>query len=108
MSMFNADRAASLQRIQTAIRKHDAEALRMAAHAMKGPLGTLGARASARITGELEHMGRAHALDGADAALARLRSSLDEFDKALGVAGYAGKAKPAKRPAAKAPKRRRT
>jgi len=89
LAMFRKDRPASVERIERAIKNGDAEEVRMSAHAIKGPLGTLGARRSAAIAAEIEQMGREKELANAPERLTRLRDELQQFDAALAAAGFA-------------------
>ena len=58
IAVFRSTSAASLRHIDTAIRRRDGEALRLAAHAIKGPIATVGSRIGREIAAELEQMGR--------------------------------------------------
>jgi two-component system sensor histidine kinase/response regulator len=87
VKMFREERQGSIASIERAVKSRDAEALRMAAHAVKSPLATLGATSCAAVAAELEQMGRSKTLDGAEEALARLRSGLEKLDDAFVAAG---------------------
>ncbi len=113
VALFRKDRAASLKRIDTAIAKGDGEQLRLAAHALKGSLATVGATAARQTAAELEQMGRAAILAGAAELAARLRDRLVRLDEAFAAAGLirspARRAKPATSgPASASTSRRRS
>jgi len=72
-----------------AIRARDAEALRVAAHTLKGAAGAVGAGSSRALASSLEQMGRAGELQGAAPALEELRQVLGELDAAFFRVGLA-------------------
>jgi PAS domain S-box-containing protein len=74
------DARSSLRRIGSAIRRGDAEALRLAAHALKGALATVGSPAGRDAAFALEQMGRAGDLADASAALANLRAVIASLE----------------------------
>ena len=93
VDLFRASRAASLRRITAAIDRRDAEALRLAAHALKGPLGTIGGIAAREAAAELERLARDRGIDGAADAFGRLRLEIDRLEEALRAAGLAPRAR---------------
>ena len=58
ISLFRSDQASALRRIERAIAQRDGEALRLAAHALKGSSATVGAAAGRDAAAELEQIGR--------------------------------------------------
>ena len=87
IALFRSDRAPSLRRIERAVRERDGEALRMAAHALKGSIATVGAPAGRAAAAELEQMGRANEFDDAERAFDRLREEIARLDRAFAAAG---------------------
>ena len=81
--MFRADRAASLRRIKAALDKRDGEALRLAAHSLKGALAAIGSPAGRQAAAELELAGRDQRFDVADRAHETLVERLARLDEAL-------------------------
>lgn len=69
--------------LRQAVESGDAKALRMAAHSLKSSSRNLGALALATLCQELEHMGRASAIEGATALLADLESGYGHVERAL-------------------------
>jgi PAS domain S-box-containing protein len=88
VALFRSDRTSALRRIERAVEGRNGEALRTAAHALKGSIATLGAPAGRAAAAALEEMGRAHEFDGADRALGRLRDEIVRLDRALAAAGF--------------------
>ena len=74
IAMFRADCSAVLQRIRRAVTQRNGEALRMAAHALKGSIATVGSPAGRDAAAVLEQMGRAQEFDAAADAYRRLAS----------------------------------
>jgi CheY-like chemotaxis protein len=104
VGFFRADYPGSLRQIGAAIKKNDAERLRLAAHALKGALATVGSPAGRDAAFKLEQMGRAGDVDGAPEALTALRKMIVSLEAALVSADLVSR--PRRR--AKAPARRRT
>jgi PAS domain S-box-containing protein len=89
VELFQGDCPGLLQRVATAVQARDPEALRQAAHTLKGSASNFGATDATRLALRLEEMGRTGNLTGADevnaqleAALRRLLEALDQW---LGV-----------------------
>jgi two-component system, sensor histidine kinase and response regulator len=74
--LFLADYPRRLAEIDKAIRRGDAEALRLAAHALKGSVGNFSTKKAFAAAQQLEFMGGKGALDTAGQACATLRSEL--------------------------------
>jgi two-component system sensor histidine kinase/response regulator len=87
IAVFRSTSAASLRRIDTAIRRRDGEALRLAAHAIKGPVATVGSRIGREIAAELEQMGRSGQFEQTAGAYRRLSDHLPLLDEAFAAAG---------------------
>jgi HPt (histidine-containing phosphotransfer) domain-containing protein len=101
--MFRSDYPSSVRRVERALRRGDGEALREAAHALKGSIATVGSKAGRDLAAELEQMGRAGRLDGAAAVLERLRETLALLETSFAASGLV---RPASRPTATARARR--
>jgi CheY-like chemotaxis protein/HPt (histidine-containing phosphotransfer) domain-containing protein len=89
--MFRSDSRSSLARIGRAVEERDGEGLRMAAHAFKGAIATVGAPRARAAAAELEQIGRSSQFHDADAAHRRLRDEVALLDRALLAAGFAGR-----------------
>jgi CheY-like chemotaxis protein/HPt (histidine-containing phosphotransfer) domain-containing protein len=87
VALFRADAPAALRRMRRALRAADGEALRAAAHTLKGSLAVVGSAAGRDAAAELERLGRSGRLDHAEASLAALRRQLGLLDQALEEAG---------------------
>jgi PAS domain S-box-containing protein len=72
-----------LQQLRAGCTRGDALTVRCVAHALKGAVGTFGARPAAEAALRLESMGREGELHGADEALAVLREEIDRLKQAL-------------------------
>ena len=81
--MFRADRPASLRRIKTALDTRDGEALRLAAHSLKGALAAIGSPAGRQTAAALEFAGRDGQFDVADRAYQMLVERLASLDESL-------------------------
>jgi len=73
LALFRPEAAAALDRIEQTLRGGEPSGVAAAAHAIKGTLASLHARAAAGTAGELEEMGTVSDLDRCVALLARLR-----------------------------------
>jgi PAS domain S-box-containing protein len=89
VGLFRSDATVRVRAMGRAIRARDAEALRVAAHTLKGAAGAVGAGSSRALASSLEQMGRAGELQGAAPALEELRQVLGELDAAFFRAGLA-------------------
>jgi PAS domain S-box-containing protein len=88
VGMFRSDCSSSMRRIGRAVDRRDGEALRMASHAFKGALATIGASRARAVAAELEQTGRASQFETADEAHRRLREEIAALDRALEGAGF--------------------
>ncbi|RPH60127.1 MAG: response regulator, partial [Acidobacteria bacterium] len=103
VALFRSDCPSSLRSIERAVDRQDGEALRYAAHKLKGTIATLGAVAGCRAAAELEHMGSLNEFTDAENACAHLRDHIDRLNEAFVTAGLAPRRR---RPAATSPRRR--
>jgi two-component system sensor histidine kinase/response regulator len=86
IALFRSDRATTLRRINRAVAERDGEALRMAAHALKGSIATVGGARGREAAAELEQMGRANQFDQAEPAYHRLSKEIALLDEAFAAA----------------------
>jgi two-component system, sensor histidine kinase and response regulator len=87
ITLFRSDYPSSLRQIDRAFRHGDSEALRMAAHRLKGAVATVGASAGRQAAAELEQRARAGDFNGAERAYANLRTEIERLDEAFAAAG---------------------
>src|SRR6185503_11506734 len=83
VSLCRADARISVRKIEQAVKKKNAEALRTAAHGLKGSVATVGGMAARDAAARLESLGKSGHLKDAGAALKRLRAELAQLDKAF-------------------------
>jgi CheY-like chemotaxis protein len=88
ISLFRTDRSSALRRIERALAERDGEALRMAAHTLKGSIAIVGAPAGREVAAELEQMGRSNAFDDGERAYDRLREQIALLDDAFAAGGF--------------------
>jgi HPt (histidine-containing phosphotransfer) domain-containing protein len=81
--MFRSDCPSSLRRIERALGKRDAEALRLAAHALKGAIANVGSSAGRQAAADLEQLAKEGSVDKARPAYVTLRAIVGELDKAF-------------------------
>ena len=81
--LFLADYPQRLAEIKEAIRRGDAEALRIAAHTLKGSVGNFAAKSPFEAAQRLEIMGRDRDLDNASEACMTLESELARLTEVL-------------------------
>jgi PAS domain S-box-containing protein len=79
--LFRADYPKTLRRITAALRRKDAEELRLAAHALKGSVATFGAAEARQAALRLEQRGSARRFAGARRDVAALQASLRRLEK---------------------------
>jgi len=94
VSLFRSDYPSSFRRIDRAIRARDPEALRLAAHSLKGAIATIGASAGRQAAAELEQAA-SNNFEQAGRAAETLRHEIDRLEKALAAANLI--ARPARR-----------
>ncbi len=86
IALFRADRSTALRRISRAVAEEDGEALRMAAHALKGSIATVGGARGREAAAELEQMGRENQFFQAEPAYRRLSQEIALLDGAFAAA----------------------
>jgi HPt (histidine-containing phosphotransfer) domain-containing protein len=86
VSLFRSDYPSSLRRIDRALRNRDFEAVRLAAHGLKGAIATVGAPAGSQAAAQLEQAARANRFEEAKRAYEKLRHEIDRLEKALAAA----------------------
>jgi CheY-like chemotaxis protein/HPt (histidine-containing phosphotransfer) domain-containing protein len=87
VALFRKDAPIAVRRIERAVRRHDTEALRQAAHALKGSAATVGCALGRDAAARLESMGRSGRIEEAPGVVDQLRDGLERFDEALTHAG---------------------
>jgi HPt (histidine-containing phosphotransfer) domain-containing protein len=87
IKLFRSDSRASLRRIDRALRNRDSDALRMAAHAVKGAIATVGSPAGRDAAAELELLARSNNWLEAERVRHDLRGVVRLLDKAFESAG---------------------
>jgi two-component system, sensor histidine kinase and response regulator len=87
IGLFRSDCPASLRKIDRALRSRDSEALRMAAHAVKGAIATVGSPAGRDRAADLEMTARSNNWTEAERAFGDLRSLIRRLDEAFEEAG---------------------
>ena len=85
--IFRTDAAKTLQLIREAIAQNDAEALRRAAHAIKGSAANFLAKDAVEAAYRLEAMGRENDLSGAEAGCRRLEEEIAALTESLSAMG---------------------
>jgi two-component system sensor histidine kinase/response regulator len=99
IGLFRKDAPSSLRRIERALRKRDGDALRMAAHALKGAIATVGSSKGREVAAEIEALAKAGRFADAEGAYAHLNEVVRELDTAMTAAGFVRRAavRPARR-----------
>jgi HPt (histidine-containing phosphotransfer) domain-containing protein len=83
ITIFRADAPTLMARVMKAASQLDMEALRRAAHALKGSLGTIDAMRAYQVARRLEHAAAEGDIAGAAALVDRLADELSQLRKAL-------------------------
>jgi PAS domain S-box-containing protein len=91
IGIFRSTTPSTLRKIERAFGKRDAAALRMAAHSLKGAIGTVGSSAGRQAAADLEQLAKLGNLEKARPAYAALRTSIAELDKAFVSARLVGR-----------------
>ena len=99
VKLFRSDYPRALRRIDRALRIQDREALRLAAHGLKGAIGTVGASAGRQAAAELERTAHSASFEEAEHASVKLRHEIDRLEAAFAAAGLV--ARPARRSTAR-------
>jgi CheY-like chemotaxis protein len=94
IDLFRKDSPAALRRIERALHKRDGDALRMAAHALKGAIATVGSTAGRETAAELEMMAKSSRFTDAERVYAHLGELVQELDAAFIAAGLASPSAP--------------
>jgi CheY-like chemotaxis protein/nitrogen-specific signal transduction histidine kinase len=94
VGLFQVDASRLLRRMDRALRQRDGEALRMAAHAFKGAVATLGSPAGRDAAAALEQSGQSGNLEEAERRYRDLRELVRGLDEALGAAGLLPRSRP--------------
>jgi two-component system, sensor histidine kinase and response regulator len=92
--LFRKDAPTSLGRIERALHKRDGDALRMAAHALKGAIATVGSSAGRETAAELEMMAKSSRFADAERVYVHLCELVKELDAAFLTAGLVTRAAP--------------
>ena len=88
IALFRTDAPTYIRSINTALRRRDSAALRMAAHGVKGALATVGSERGREIANELEQLAIAGQLEQAETtSVVRLKDHLRLLDAAFVSAG---------------------
>jgi CheY-like chemotaxis protein len=103
-ALFRTDSETTIRQLDRALGRRDAEAVRVAAHTLKGSAANVGGAAARAVAADLEEMGRSGRLADAPQAIARLREEVARLIEALRAAGLLGT--PGRR-AARQPRTRR-
>ena len=89
VGLFRWDLGTYLRRIERAMKRREGEALRMAAHGLKGALATVGSHRGRELAAELEQLGKAGRIEDARGKYLRLRDHLQLLEQAFAAAGLA-------------------
>jgi len=108
VKLFRADSPTSLRRIDRALRDRDSEALRMAAHAIKGAIATVGSTAGRNAAAQLEAQARSSNWLEAQRARDELRNVIRRLDEAFQSAGLLSRAATAPTRKARVTRRKRS
>ena len=87
IALFRTDAPSYLRSINNALRKRDSQAMRMAAHGLKGALATVGSERGREIASDLEQLASAGQLQTAAGKVVRLTDHLRLLDAAFVAAG---------------------
>jgi CheY-like chemotaxis protein len=90
VALFRSDAPSYLERIGRALKRQDAEALRTAAHGLKGAIATVGSPAGRQAAADVEQAGRASQFEDAARAYARLLDHIKRLDDAFAAARLTG------------------
>jgi two-component system sensor histidine kinase/response regulator len=81
IKLFRSDYPSSLRRIDQSLRRRDPEALRLAAHALKGAIATVGGSAGRQAAAELERAAHLHSFEDATRAYTNLRHAIARLEE---------------------------
>jgi two-component system, sensor histidine kinase and response regulator len=108
VGFFRTDAPAYIKRIERAVKQQDGEALRSAAHALKGAIATVGSPAGRQAAAALEQAGRVSRFDDAATAHRQLLERMRKLDDAFEAAGLAPRKTNTIKKSKKAPNSRRS
>jgi two-component system, sensor histidine kinase and response regulator len=107
--LFRSDARRSLQRMKRALRDRDGEALRLAAHALKGAIATVGSGAGRDAAATIETLARSNKLEEAERAYGELRALVEQLDDEFVAARLMRRAaKPPRKSGRRPPRSRRS
>ena len=86
VKLFRSDYPSALRRIDRALRRHDFEALRQAAHGLKGAIATVGGSAGREAAASIEQAARSNSIEDSKRACASLRDEIGRLEKAFASA----------------------
>jgi PAS domain S-box-containing protein len=89
IALFRADAPQYVRRIGRALKQRDGDALRLAAHAFKSALATVGSERGRELAAELEQIGRERRFADAEGKYGRLRDHLRLVEQAFAAKGLA-------------------
>jgi PAS domain S-box-containing protein len=92
-ALFRSDYPSYVRRIDRALKRREGDALRMAAHALKGALATVGSERGRELAAALEQLARSGQFEEADAKYHRLRDHLKLLEHAFASAGLLPKSR---------------
>ncbi len=83
VDLFVADASSNVSKLSSALEMHDVQTFQRVAHTLKSSSANVGAMRMSKLSFELEKLGRAGSLDGADALVLRMKREFDEVSAAL-------------------------
>jgi two-component system sensor histidine kinase/response regulator len=93
ITLYRADARTSMRRIADGIKRRRPDAVRAAAHALKGSVATVGGLAAQDAAARVERIGTSGSLAGAAAALTALRAELAKLERAFVRARFVSRGK---------------
>jgi CheY-like chemotaxis protein len=88
VAQFRLEASGRLAEMRQAMQAHDPEALRQAAHGLRGTASTLAASEVVELASQVEQIGRQGTTAGAEAVVDALRAAVDRANAALGEVGH--------------------
>jgi HPt (histidine-containing phosphotransfer) domain-containing protein len=86
VKLFRSDYPSALRRIDRALLSRDFEALRLAAHGLKGAIATVGGSAGREAAASIEQAARSNSIEESERACASLRDEIGRLEKAFASA----------------------
>jgi CheY-like chemotaxis protein len=105
VKLFQSDYPSSLRRIDLALRKRDGDALRHAAHRLKGAIATVGGSSGRSAAAALEQAALSRHFDDANRAYTQLRREIERLEDQLAAASLVPASR--RRPSTRARSKRR-